>query len=292
MPKENLFTDGSMSLASKTECTGDLVQDIRRAVDAIGGFQRLVEAGDTILLKPNLNTADEPPGSSDPLFVKAIIKLLYEYGAGSVIVGDSSMFRLSTRQTLYQTGMFAAVQDAGAEVVCFEEGEWVPVETDGRYLRRVWIAKPVLDAAKTVYVPCIKTHFLADFSISLKLLMGTVRPQDRIKMHLHRLREKLADLNLVTGPDLIIADGRRCFISGGPQTGEMREPNLVFASADRIAIDVEGVRLIQSYPGSSLKLDAWSYPTIRRAVELGLGACDDASYRVVEVPSNGLGNTG
>ena len=60
---------------------------------------------------------------------------------------------------------------------------------------------------------------------------------DRIWMHAWRLREKLSDLNLVVAPGLIIIDGRRCFITGGPSAAEVREPNLRFASGDRIAID-------------------------------------------------------
>ena len=61
-------------------------------------------------------------------------------------------------------------------------------------------------------------------------------------MHARNLREKLADLNLAIGPDLIILDGRRAFISGGPSKGELREPGLVWASSDRIALDVEGLK--------------------------------------------------
>ena len=285
--KENRFTDGELALVSKVVCRRDLAQDIRQAVSAIGGFERLVEKGDTILLKPNFNTADAPPGSSDPLFVTAIIKLLYEHGASKVILGESSMLRLSTRETLRQTGMLGAAEEAGAEVVCFEEEEWVPVATGGRYLKRVWLARAGLEATKIVYVPCLKTHFLADFTMSLKLAMGFVRPQDRIRMHLWRLREKLADLNLAIAPDLIIMDGRRCFIKGGPQTGELRLSNLVLASGDRVAMDVEGVRVIQGYPGHNLSQDAWSYPIIRRAVELGLGAGGEAAYRVVDGTSGG-----
>ena len=129
-------------------------------------------------------------------------------------------------------------ESAGGEVVIFDEGEWVPVETGGRYLKKVALAKAGLEAEKIVYVCCLKTHRYADFTLSLKLAMGFVRRQDRVPMHLWRLSEKLADLNLAIAPDLIIMDGRRCFISGGPSNGDLRQPNLILASGDRIAIDV------------------------------------------------------
>lgn len=60
-------------------------EDLKAAIDqvvmAIGGLgklAKLVGRGDTILLKPNFNTADPPPASSNPLFVRAIAELLYD----------------------------------------------------------------------------------------------------------------------------------------------------------------------------------------------------------------------
>ncbi len=279
--KENIFTNEGKSLVSKLQCDGDLKQNVSRAVAAIGGFERLVEPGDTILVKPNFNTADPPPASSDPHFVKAVIELLYQHGAGKVVLGESSMTSLSTREVLHQTGMLQAAEEAGAEMVIFDEGQWVTAEVGGRYLKKVALAKVGLEAEKIVYVCCLKTHRFADFTLSLKLAMGFVRQRDRARMHLWRLSEKLAELNLAIAPDLIVMDGRRCFISGGPSSGELREPNLILASGDRIAMDVEALKVIQSYPGHSLKKDPWELTMIRRAVELGLGAASEAEYRVV-----------
>jgi uncharacterized protein (DUF362 family) len=279
--KRNIFTSAGKALVSLVRCDGDLRRDIDQALALIGGLQRLVKPGDAILVKPNFNTADPPPASSDPSFVKAVIELLYQHGAAKVLLGESSMLRLSTRDTLLQVGMLQAAAEAGADVVCFDEGEWVPVETGGRTLTKVALARAGVEADKIVYVCCLKTHRYADFTLSLKLAMGFVKPRDRVKMHLWQLREKLADLNLAIAPDLILMDGRRCFISGGPATGELREPNLVLASGDRVAIDVEALKVIQSYPGHGLKKDPWELTMIRRAVQLGLGAASEAAYQVV-----------
>jgi uncharacterized protein (DUF362 family) len=279
--KHNVFTHQGKALVSKIHSDGDLQQDIGRAVAAIGGWEKLVAPGDAILVKPNFNTSDPPPASSDPLFVKAIIELLVEHGAGQIILGESSMFRLSTRETLRQAGMLQAAEEAGARVVAFDEEEWVSVQTGGRYLKKVALAKAGLEAEKIVYVCCLKTHRFADFTMSLKLAMGFVRPRDRLAMHARRLREKLVDLNLAIAPDLVIMDGRRCFISGGPMEGELREPNLILASGDRIAIDVEGLQVIKSHPGHSIQKDPWSLAMIHKAAELGLGAASAEDYQVV-----------
>jgi uncharacterized protein (DUF362 family) len=277
--KANVFARDGLALVSRIHYEGDLTAGIDQAVAAIGGFEKLVDPGDTILVKPNFNTADPPPASSDPQFVQAVIKLLYAYGAKRVVLGESSMISRSTHETLQETGMLQAAQEVGADVVTFDE--WVPVETGGRHLTKVALAKTALEVDKIVYVPCLKAHRLADFTMSLKLAMGFVRPRDRITMHLWRLREKLVDLNLAIAPDLIIMDARLCFISGGPAQGEVREPGLILASGDRIAIDVEGIRIIQSYPNNSLTRDPWEFTMIRQAVELELGITTEAAYQVV-----------
>jgi uncharacterized protein (DUF362 family) len=281
--KANRFVENGVALVGRVEAEGDIKDSVACAVAAIGGFGKLVKPGDEILVTPNVNTADPPPGSSDPLIVRAVIDLLYQHGAGKVILGASSTFSQSTRQNLVKTGMLQMAEEAGAEVAVFEEDPWVRTRTGGRHLRRVSLARAAVEAEKIVYVCCLKTHFLADFTMSLKLAMGFVRRRDRLLMHARGLKEKLVDLNLAVQPDLIVMDGRRCFISGGPGTGELREPNLVLASGDQIAIDVEGIRIIQSYPGNSLEGDPWQLPMIRLAVELGLGATGDAGLQVISL---------
>ena len=108
--------DGEV-LVSRVSNVNNLKKSILKSVNLIGGFNKAVEEGDEILLKPNFNTGDAPPGSSDPDFVKAVIELLYEHGAGKVILGESSMLRLSTRKVLQETGMMEKAGEAGAEVV-------------------------------------------------------------------------------------------------------------------------------------------------------------------------------
>jgi uncharacterized protein (DUF362 family) len=277
----NSFVEGGKALVSSVKAASNAKESVLRSVDLIGGFSKVVEKGDEILLKPNFNTGDASPGSSDPDFVKAVIELLYEYGASKVILGESSMFSLCTRKVLEETGMLQKAQEASAEVVPFDEGKWVRAHTGGKYLKTVSLPETALEARKLVYVCCMKTHRRAKFTMSLKLAVGFMKPNERMRLHARKLEEKIADLNLVTHPNLIIIDGRKCFISGGPACGELREPNVVMASGDRVASDVEAVKVIKSYGGTSLTEDAWSYKQIRRAAELGAGAKSEQEYRMI-----------
>lgn len=67
----------------------------------------------------------------------------------------------------------------------------------------------------------------------------------------------------------------------GPAKGELSEPKLILASDDQAAIDVEGVKLIQSYLGNELEdKNVWNLIRVKRAVELGLGPGNEEVYEI------------
>jgi len=279
--KVNPYRKDSKSLISKSASSYNVRESIAKTVDLIGGFEKIIEKGDEVLLKPNYNSADSPPASTDPEFLKTVVELLYEHGAGKVVIGESSMQGTSTRKVMEKTGTLAVLKEIDAEVVFFDDGEWVKVDVGGKYLKTVSLPKRALCADKVVYCCCMKTHFRADFSLSLKLAFGFVKGSERLAFHITHLKEKLVDLNLVVHPNLLIMDGRRCFITGGPFSGEVREPNTILASGDRVAMDVESIKIIRSFEDSKLKDNPWSYTQIRHAVELGLGAKSERDYHLI-----------
>ena len=281
-PLTNTYLKKGKSLVSKVKSKGNPREDILNAVNSIGGFKKVISKGDKVLLKPNYNSSDVPPASTDPQFLKALVELLYENGAGKVVVGESSWQAQKTRNTMEETRTLKALKGTGAEIAFFDEGGFVNVKVDGDYLKTVNLSEEAMGFDKLIYSCCMKTHFRADFSLSLKLGFGFTKKTDRLGFHLVYLKEKLVDLNLVLHPNLILMDGRTCFISGGPFKGEIRKPNLVLASGDRLAIDVESIKVICSYEGSTLNRDPWSYTQIQRAVVLGLGARNEEGYIVLE----------
>jgi uncharacterized protein (DUF362 family) len=277
----NYYTKDDKVLVSRVHACQDVKEGISTSVELIGGFEKIMERSSEIFLKPNFNTADPSPASSDPDFIEALIELLYEHGASKVVLGESSMASLSTREVLEKAGMLRRAQRAGAEIAVFDEGEWISVEIGGRYLKKVSLPQRALRAGALIYACCMKTHKWAQFTLSLKLAVGFMKPRERIRLHSRNLQQKIADLNLVVHPSLVVMDGRRCFISGGPAKGEIREPGIILASGDRIAIDVEAVKTMASYDGASLNKDPWTYPQIARARDLGLGVTGEQDYTIL-----------
>ena len=136
---------------------------------------------------------------------------------------------LRTRKALDNAGTLAVLEGTGTEIAFFDEGNYVKVDVGGEYLEHVNLTEQAMGFDKLVYSCYMKTHFRADFSLSLKLAFGFTKKSDRIEFHLRHLKEKLVDLNLVVHPNLIIMDGRTCFIAGGPFSGEVRKTDFVLA---------------------------------------------------------------
>jgi uncharacterized protein (DUF362 family) len=96
------------------------------------------------------------------------------------------------------------------------------------------------------------------------------------------LQEKLAEVSLCWQPDLIVMDGRKAFVSGGPNKGQLVEPGLVLASGDFIAIDVEAMKVLLDYRASNkIPANPWELPQIATALKHGLGP-GEGEYIVVE----------
>ena len=101
-------------------------------------------------------------------------------------------------------------------------------------------------------------------------------------MHARRLEQKVVDLASYFQPSLIVMDARKCFVTGGPMSGGLECSGFILASGDMVSIDVEGVKILQSY-GARNRLggNVWDLPQIAHAVELGIGAKSDAEIELV-----------
>jgi uncharacterized protein (DUF362 family) len=269
----------------KVKFNGNLKETILKALEPLGGIQNFVKKGEVILLKPNFNTADPLPAAIDYEFLKAVVEIMYSAEPKLVMIGESSTVSFNTRKIMEKLNIFDLLNlEIPSRIYVFEEYQWFKKEVlNAKYLKSVSLTEILDRVDKIILLPCLKTHKYAQYTGALKLAVGFMKPVERINLHLSHLQEKIAELNSLFNVDLIIMDARKCFITRGPAEGEVREPNLILASDDRIAIDVEGIKIIQSFKGNSLKnIDPWQLPQIKRAVELNLGVSSEKDYEVIE----------
>jgi len=271
----DLLRENGGARVGKVHVGQDLRSSMSRCVQLIGGLERVISPGDRVLLKPNFNSADAYPGSTALDFLVEAVRMLTEAG-GRVTIGESAggIWR-PTRRVLDKLGVRDALAGLGVEIVAFDDRprDWVTVEVGGKYLREATVPRLVYEADKLVYLPCMKTHMYARFTLSLKLAMGIIHPGQRRGFHMRNLERKVAEINLFRQPDLIIMDGRKAFVTGGPATGELVEPGVIMASGDMVAIDVEALRILGAYKAKNKLLpDPYDSPQVETALSHDLGS--------------------
>jgi uncharacterized protein (DUF362 family) len=290
----NVYTRDGLALVSKAAShERDLNTVVKAAVDAIGGVRRALQPKDRVLLKANFNSDDAYPASTDLGFLEAVVGLLRSEGITNLTLGERSGWPwMPTTKVLKAMGVLETAKRMDLPIIDFDAGPWMDVRLgeQANCWKTAGYHQSLKGFDKIVYLPCMKHHFLATFTMSLKLTVGLTHPVDMQFMHAdfdqgktdEPMYLKMIELSLPVGPDLIIMDGRKSFVTGGPDNGEIVEPNVILASGDRIALDVEGVKILQSYPRDNLiQAPVWEMPLIRRAIELGLGAKSEADYKVL-----------
>jgi uncharacterized protein (DUF362 family) len=252
-------------------------------------------SGKRVALKPNFNSADPFPASTHIETLETIVNVLKESGVEHLTVAERSGMGV-TRDVLKKMGVFDLSDRLGFDLVVLDEQDidgWVKISSDGTHWSRgFYIAKLFLSADKVVETCCLKTHrFGGHFTLSLKNSTGLVASQVpgesyNYMSELHtspNQRLMIAEINQPYKVDLVVMDGIKAFTSGGPESGNIVEPNLLLASRDRIAIDAVGVAVLRKYgttkeitKGSIFKLEQ-----IRRAAELGVGVKSAVDIKLV-----------
>lgn len=273
---ENPFRSGSRSLVAIVHGE-DVPRMVERAVNLIGGISRLGIKGTRTLVKPNVVWGEPPPATTDPRVVKAVASLAKAQGPASLAVGDmSAVVSLPTRRHLEKTGIAEAAREVGAEVLAFDEGEWVEVHPPQvEHAKAVYVAKAAYEAERLISVPVIKTHRSASFSCALKNTVGCVHGKNKPWAYGRDGWEPaVAELNMAVRPHLFLVDGLQSMVHGGPWSGEAVATRVILASGDPIATDVVALGIIRAFGRWEMVTSkgVWEQRQIRRAIALGLGA--------------------
>jgi len=244
-----------------------LDQAIGRALRCLGGLERFVRPGMSVLLKPNLLSAKAPERAitTDPEFVAAVGRAVKALGA-RVIIGDSPAGAEKGIDRLWQNcGMTAIAQRDGFELVNFELSGSRPVTIGGQVYH---IAKPVLDAGLVISLPKLKTHVLTLMTGGVKNTFGCI-PGFRKGLY-HKEAPKpqlfarvLVDIFSAVRPALTIMDAIVAMEGDGPSSGTPRQVGLAAATEDAVALDAVMAAIVGLSPDK--------VHTTRFAGERGLG---------------------
>lgn len=235
-----------------------------------------------VVIKPNFNTADPPPASTDIQVLQEVINHLKSCEAVKITVAERAG-PADTHETMKEKGLFALQEEIGGfdiiDLSSLPESEWVHVQPESSHWKNGFLVPKIYTEADAIIaLPCLKTHrFGGHFTLSLKLAVGIVpRVGFDYMQELHSSpyqRAMIAEINAGYNPDLVILDAVDAFLTGGPDKGKLAHPNVMLASTDRIAIDAVGVAILRDH-GTTPEVEEgtiFEQEQIARAVELKLG---------------------
>jgi uncharacterized protein (DUF362 family) len=256
-------------------------------------------AGKQVALKGNFNSADPFPASTHIDTLRAIVATLKAARSSEITLAERSGMG-DTEQVLEEMGVLNLSQELGFNTVVLDDvgkDGWVKFDRGKtHWLNGFYIAKVFQDADKIVQTCCLKTHrFGGRFTLSLKNSVGLVAKKVADGMYdymweLHGSpfqRQMIAEINSHYNVDLVLMDGIKAFVTGGPDKGKEVKPELLLASNDRVAIDAVGVAILKMYgaKGKVGEAAVFEQDQLKRAVELGLGVNSPDQIRLTPLNS-------
>lgn len=250
----------SMAGVGRAANEAELITAIRQAAEAATDFSWL-SRGDSILIKPVVNSGNGYPATTNPAGMKALIGLLKEKGAKRIIVSDMSgiehvkllpdKLRGSTRDLMKSCGIAQTVVEAGGELYFPEEEGWHSFFEDGPVSGSNWkngimMPKIIKEVDHVVLLPRCSRHALAGATLGMKAAVGYWRTDSRLEYHhdAATFHEKTAEANTVTSLKeklrLTLTVANKIQATFGPDKGYVVVPDigLIFASESLVAHDM------------------------------------------------------
>ena len=261
----------------------------------------MISAGQSVYLRVNSNSGDVYPYSTSPDTLLAIGGMLRDIGVTDIRIGDRSFWGdPNTAGNLTKNGIAAAAKKLGSSAVAYDDNvDWVtlPKGSTPNWVDTVRLPEPVTTADHQIILSCVKTHFISQFTMALKIGLGLVHADDRkrdgnLKVHDTKvLYKQIAQINKAITPSLVVMDGYKAIISGGPtkndrpagapaswKGGIIGEPKVFIVSTDRIAADVAGIAVLQTLSPEYEEIHEtkpFESPQIKAAIAAGdLGISD------------------
>ena len=253
---------------------GTPTQMFEKAIAELGGMDKFIQKGWTVVVKPNIgwDRAPELAANTNPELVAAIISSCLKAGAKEVIVFDRTCddWKLAYKNS----GIEDAVKQAGGKMeFAHDETYYREVTLPlAKKLKTTKIHRAILDCDAWINVPVLKNHGGAKMTISMKNYMGIV--WDRPYFHANDLQQCIADsCTYEKKPVLNIVDAYRVMKSNGPKgrsEADVVDGKALFMSSDIVAVDTAAVNFFNQI--SPMTLDAVSH--LAKGQELNLGTMD------------------
>ncbi len=200
----------------------DIYTAVFSALDTLNersGFTQELARYERLLIKPNLVSVyhragmrqADYPASTDPRVLDALIAYLKRFHAHIVIV-ESAGKPMPTPTCFRTSGIDRLARHHGVELIALERRPVVRyMLPKAEVMREIYIPDtfvPVVEGRDYyISVPKMKTNLYTGVTLGLKNAMGTIPYFLRERNHNYRIASKLADIQYLFTPHLVLVDG-------------------------------------------------------------------------------------
>jgi uncharacterized protein (DUF362 family) len=270
------MTGPKVILSRCTDYTpSNIAEVIQKHFELLGGLQKFVSPGDTVLLKPNFIAprSRRHATQTHPAVIIETARLLKDFGA-KPFVADSPAWT-NTFVCAKVLKLEEPLKKLSVPVKQLDKPKWCKI---GARNTRIGISSVALDADVIINLPKFKAHQQLMATFAVKNMFGCVSGKRKAIWHFRKgsnpddFCEMLIDIYRFLNPALTIIDGVMAMDGPGPIRGRTRPLGWLIAGTDPIACETVCAKLINTSPQE--------IPIIKTANKIGFGYSDPAEIEI------------
>lgn len=246
-----------------------IAEAIERQFELLGGLEKFVTPGDTVLLKPNFIAprSRRHATQTDPAVILETARLLKDFGARP-FVGDSPAWG-NVFTCVKALRLEEPLKKLSVPVKQLDKPKWSRI---GAKNIRVGISSVALDADVIINLPKFKSHQQLTATFAVKNMFGCVSGKRKVLWHFTKGKntedfcELLIEIFKFLNPAFTIIDGVVAMDGPGPIKGRARPLGYLLSGTDPIACETICAKLIGIKPQD--------IPIIKTARQMGFGCSD------------------
>lgn len=232
--------------------------------------------GKRVVIKPNI-LGPVPPTkgiTTHPALIRALVQSLKKRDAFCLVGDNPGLHGYAANERCARiSGIFEAAD--GCFVNFAKETVQVPVRS--RFIQKLVVSKPILDADWVINVPKFKTHIQTKITGAIKNMFGILVGAEKARVHLSaahpkNFSETLVDIYQMRIPDLTIMDAVVGMEGNGPSSNDLRPIGKILAGQNGVAVD--------GLMAAMMGLSPHRVNLLRIAFERGLGEVDPAKMEI------------
>jgi uncharacterized protein (DUF362 family) len=252
-----------------------IAEAIERQFELLGGLDKFIRPGDSVLLKPNFIAprSHRHATQTHPAIIIEIAQLLKDFGA-KPFVGDSPAWA-NVFACVKALRLDGPLKRLGVPVKQLDKLKWCRI---GQKNTKVGISSVALDADAIINLPKFKSHQQLVATFAVKNIFGCVAGKRKALWHFSKggnandFCELLIDIFKFMNPALTIIDGVMAMDGTGPIRGRTRPLGWLIGGIDPIACETICAKLVNIEPED--------LPIIRAARKTGFGCSNPAEIEV------------